>query len=334
MAGCVDESTGAIVAKSAERLNPPRLNPASAARLPDHVERPAPNVTAAGVGIVHLGPGAFHRAHQAAYTQAAMAAAGGHWAIRTVALRSDRARLALEPQGGLYTLRERGIETDRWTLQAAIRGVVTAPDDASSGVDTLIDPNVHVLTLTVTEAGYGLDANGSLDRTNPDVAHDLDEPQSPRSAPGWVAAALERRARMNAPLTVFSCDNLRSNGRALERAVKDFIQATDPSLLGWVDDNVTFPNAMVDRIVPATRPDELDDAAAALTVRDEAHAACEPFTEWVIESRFATAIPDWEAVGAKFVDDVATFEEMKLKLLNGAHTSLVSVEACEKRACN
>ncbi len=300
-----------------------RLDPATAARLPSDVERPARAVAAAGVGIVHLGPGAFHRAHQAAYTQAAMAVAGGNWAIRTVALRSDRARLALEPQAGLYTLRERGTETDRWTLQAAIRDVVTASNDAASGLDTLIDPNVHVLTLTVTEAGYALDTSGSLDHSHPDVVHDLESPAVPCSAPGWVAAALAARRRIDAPLTVFSCDNLRSNGRALERAVRDFIQATDPSLLGWVDDNVTFPNAMVDRIVPATRPAELDEAAKALTVRDDAHTACEPFTEWVIEKRFATLIPAWETVGAKLVDDVATFEETKLKLLNGAHSSLV-----------
>jgi fructuronate reductase len=265
-------------------------------------------------GIVHLGLGAFHRAHQAVYTDDAMAAGDSGWGIVGVSLRSPSVRDALAPQDCLYIVEERG-EPERRRLIGAINQAIVAPEAPERVITALADPGVHVATLTVTEKGYHRDPQTNrllLDAR--DVAHDLTG-DAPRTVFGFLAAALDRRAATGAgPLTIMSCDNLPDNGRLLGGLLEDYLAARGGSRPdGW-----SCPSSMVDRIVPAVTADDL----ARLPIEDRALTVCEPFRQWVIEDRFAGPRPRWEAGGAQIVDDVRPFELAKLRLLNGAHSAL------------
>lgn len=277
-----------------------------------------------GVGIVHLGLGAFHKAHQAVYTDDALAARGGDWRIRGVSLRSPEAAEALNPQGGCYTLLTRGAEGAEARIVGSIADVLVAPDDPEAVIAAIADPMVRVVTLTVTEKAYGIDpATSGLDGTHEAVRHDLTNPSSPRGAVGFLAAGLARRAADGSgPLTIVSCDNLPHNGQVLRRLVMEFAAQTRPDLRGFIESEARFPSTMVDRITPAATEATLRDAAALTGADDRAAVETEPFTQWVIEDDFAGERPFWEAGGALFVADVAPFEEMKLRMLNGAHSLL------------
>ena len=275
----------------------------------------------ADIGIVHLGVGAFHRAHQADYTDRAMAAGDRRWAILGASLRSPDTRDALAPQDFLYTLAESDQSGERCRVIGALRGVLVAPENPQSLIEAMCLPSVKIVSLTVTEKGYCHDpATGELNAQHPDILHDLADPHRPRSAPGFLVEAIRaRKARGLPPFTVLCCDNLPANGRTVARVVTRLAQLRDPELGRHVAENVAFPATMVDRIVPATTDADRARIAAATGFEDAWPVVTEAFTDWVIEDHFPQGRPDW---AARFVSDIAPFETMKLRLLNGAHSSM------------
>ncbi len=289
--------------------------------MPARLTRTGP---APKVGIVHLGPGAFFRAFGAIYTDEAMAAKGGDWGICAVSLKSPTARDQLEPQGGAYTSVELGPEGETRTVIGSIARVLVAPEDPGAVVEAMADPAVRIVSLTITEKGYCHNpATGALDPAHPDIAHDLEQPGQPRSAIGFLCAALDRRRLAgSAPFTVLSCDNLPSNGALVRGVVLDFARRRSPDLADWIEAEVPFPATMVDRITPATTPDDVAKLAGVTGYEDPAMVVHEPFRQWVIEDAFASGRPAWEAAGAQFVRSVEAHELMKLRMLNGTHSAL------------
>jgi fructuronate reductase len=301
-----------------------RLSDTTLATLPPEVARPAYDRGAVKAGVVHLGIGAFHRAHQAAVFDAALTAGDLRWGIIGVSLRSPGVRDQLVPQDGLYTLVEREGDARRLQVIGAVQTVLVAPEDPAAVVAALASSDTHIVTLTITEKGYKLDpATGALIEADADVAADLASLGAPRTAPGFLVAALAmRRAAGLAPFTAISCDNLPHNGTRLAQAVLRMAAAHDADLAAWIEAEGAFPQTMVDRIVPATTDADVADLAALLGVEDRAMVKTEPFTQWVIEDRFAGPRPDFAALGVQLTDDVAPWEEAKLRLLNGAHSGI------------
>ena len=252
-----------------------------------------------GIGIVHLGIGAFHRAHQACYTEAVLNRLGGNWGICGVSLRSTGVRDSLAPQNYLYTLATKQDEQASLQVIGAIKKVLVAPEQPSAVVEQLADPGVTVVTLTITEKGYCLNpATGELALDEPGIAFDLENPQQPKTAIGFLVAGLQHRRNAGGRgMTLISCDNLASNGKQLRRAVLAFAQQLDPSLADWIDKQCTFPCTMVDRIVPAATDADRKRVVTDLGFSDAAAIATEPFSQWVIENDFADAVPEWSAVG-------------------------------------
>lgn len=300
-----------------------RLCRASLAALPAAVARPDFDPAGLATGIVHLGLGAFHRAHQAVYT-APLLAADPRWGILGVSLRSPDTRDALAPQDFLYTVAERDAAGERLAVIGALTGALVAPEDPAGLIARLAAPAVRVVTLTITEKGYHRQAaNGALDEDDPAIRADLAGPAAPRTAPGLLVAALAaRRAAGLAPFTVLSCDNLPANGRATHAVLARFAALRDPELGRWVAGELACPDSMVDRIVPATTDADRAAIAAALGMEDAWPVIGEPFRQWVIEDRFPLGRPDWAATGAELVADVRPFEHMKLRMLNGSHSSI------------
>jgi fructuronate reductase len=275
--------------------------------------------------IVHLGLGAFFRAHGALYTEDVLHARGGDWGIVGVSLRHADQRDRLRPQDGLYTTLSRDGAGTVARVSGPILTVLVAPENPAAVVARLAHPDTAIVTLTVTEKGYcHHPATGRLDTSHPDIVFDLGHPATPRTAIGFLVAALaSRRAAGQPPFVVMSCDNLPANGKLLAGLVRDFAAAKDPVLADWIAAITEFPASMVDRIVPATTPADLTEATALTGLTDLAPVAHEPFRQWVIEDRFGgNARPEWECAGAQLVADVAPFEAMKLRLLNGAHSAL------------
>ncbi len=303
-----------------------RLNLQSLPTLPANIQRPTYDPSTVGIGIVHLGIGAFHRAHQAVYTDAAMAHAGGDWGICGVSLKSPTVRDQLTPQDGLYAVRSVSQAGDEWRVIGSVREVLFAPEQMAEVIARIARAETKIVSLTVTEKGYC--ANVSKREPlwdHPDVVNDLLHADQPVSVLGVLAAGLQERFRASgktggAPLTIVCCDNLPENGAVLEALVHQFVTRLYPQIMPWLRDNVRFPSSMVDRIVPATKPADLADAAAALGVEDFGVVRAEPFSQWVIEDNFAAERPAWGAVGVQFVADVKPFEKMKLRLLNGSHS--------------
>jgi fructuronate reductase len=276
------------------------------------------------VGIVHLGLGAFFRAHGAVHVQEAMARSGGDWGILGVSLQSPAVRDALAPQGGAYIALEKGPEGEVARQVDAVQGVLVAPEDPAAVLEAMADPAVRLVTLTVTEKGYcHAPSTGRLDPAHPGILHDLSAPL-PRTAPGFLVRGLAlRRARGLRPFTVLSCDNLPDNGRVVRGVVLDLAARIDPGLADWIAAEGRFPACMVDRIVPATTADDIARVAALTGRHDAAPVVHEPFRQWVIEDDFVDgARPDLPAAGAQMVTHVAAHERMKLRMLNGTHSAL------------
>ena len=277
------------------------------------------------VGIVHLGLGAFHRAHQAVYTEDAVAAEPGPWGICGASRRSRAVVDALAEQDGLFGLLERGPEEDRARVVGVVREALVAAEQPDVLRDRLAAATTHVVTLTVTEAGYHHDpATGRLDAAHPDVAADL-AGGPPRTPVGQLVRGLRARcaAGVDAPLAIVSCDNLPRNGELLRGLVEDFCaraEAGGPA--GWIAEHADFPCTMVDRIVPAATAADRDAASRLIGARDEATVVCEPFCQWVLEDAFRGRRPAWEAAGALLVPDTRPYEAMKLRLVNGGHSAL------------
>lgn len=301
-----------------------RLDPTSIARSRADVSRWHYPRGSLAVGIVHLGLGAFHRAHQAVYTDAALARAFGRFGICGVSLRRPDVRDRLAPQDGLYTVAERGAAGERLRVVGCLRELLVGTEDPAAVVRRIADPGIAIVSLTVTEKGYCHDpATGELDPGHPDIRHDLDDPERPRSAIGALVAGLAARRRAGRPPpTVLSCDNLPGNGRTLRRIALAYAALLDERLARWIESEVPFPCTMIDRIVPATTDRDVVEISARLGLQDAAPVVAEPFRQWVIEDRFAGPRPAWELAGAELVADVAPYEEMKLRLLNGSHSAL------------
>jgi Mannitol-1-phosphate/altronate dehydrogenases len=276
--------------------------------------------------IVHLGFGAFHRAHQAIYADILAAEHGSDWGYTEVNLIGGEQQIAdLKSQDNLYTVAE--MSADAWT--ARVVGVVKDALHAQvDGLETVLgkmcEPQVAIVSLTITEKGYcHSPATGQLMLDNPFIAADLQNPHQPKSAPGVIVEALARRKAAGLPaFSVMSCDNMPENGHVMRNVVTAYARAVDAELAAWIEQHVTFPSTMVDRIVPAVTADTLDKIEQLTGVRDPAGVACEPFRQWVIEDNFVAGRPEWEKAGAELVADVIPFEEMKLRMLNGSHSFL------------
>ena len=279
----------------------------------------------APVRIVHLGLGNFFRAHQAWYTDRSPDAAG--WGIAAFTGRSASLADALGPQDGLYTLVTRGAGGDGYEVLSSLSAVHAASDQAA-WLGYVRSPQVAVITLTVTEAGYCRRARGGLDTDRDDIRADLEALRTGptalvTTAPArLVAGLLARRDADSGALAVVPCDNLPGNGAAVEGVVLDLAALVDPYLSGWIREHVSFVTTMVDRITPKTTDEDRAAVAAATGLRDSAPVVTEPFAEWVLSGEFPAGRPAWHEAGARFVDDIAPFEERKLWLLNGAHSLL------------
>ena len=288
-----------------------RLGPESA--LPENVAQPGYDRRAQRAGIVHFGIGAFHRAHQAVYTDDAMNAGDADWGITGVSLRSADVAGRMNPQDGLFTVTERSAAGDNVRLIGAVHNVIAAATNRDAVIAAIASADTHIVSFTITEKGYGRAADGSLDS---ELAHD-------RSVYAYLAAGMQARRKAHLPgLTLLSCDNLAHNGAQLRRLMREYLERHDPDMMDWFEAECTCPSAMVDRIVPATTEADRVAVADILGVRDEAAVLTEPFSQWVIEDRFAARRPRWEAGGATFVSDVRPYEVAKLRMLNGAHSAL------------
>ena len=276
--------------------------------------------------IVHLGFGAFHRAHQAVYADILAAEHGSDWGYTEVNLIGGEQQIAdLNAQDNIYTVAE--MSADAWTSRVVgvVKNALHAQVDGLEAVlAAMCEPQVAIVSLTITEKGYcHSPATGKLMLDHPLIAADLQNPHQPKSAPGVVVEALARRKAAGLPaFSVMSCDNMPENGHVMRNVTCAYARAVDAELAAWIEANVTFPSTMVDRIVPAVTPETLDKIEQLTGVRDPAGVACEPFRQWVIEDNFVAGRPQWEKAGAELVADVIPFEEMKLRMLNGSHSFL------------
>lgn len=275
---------------------------------------------------VHIGFGAFHRAHQALLTDELAKQGKTNWGICEVNLRSQQSLMqTLKAQGYRYSVLEKGAQGNELKIVNIInRALHYKIDGCQAVVEQLAAPAIKLVTLTITEKGYGLDPNtGDLDDNNPVIEHDIAYPDTPQSALGLIVEGLRlRMASGYRAFTVLSCDNIQGNGHMVQKAVLALAQLRSSELAQWITEHVTFPCSMVDRIVPAATDDTLKEIATELGGDDPCGIACEPFIQWVIEDDFVAGRPDWDQVGAEFVADVIPYEEMKLRMLNGSHSFL------------
>jgi fructuronate reductase len=313
-----------------------RLNNATLAELPATVARPAFARKALANGIVHLGAGAFMRAHLAVATEAATQATGDtRFGIVGVSLRHGDVQEALAPQDGLYTVSVRGVDhahphavAESMQVVACLTSLLVAPQNPKAVLRAIASEHTHLVTLTITEKGYlGAPQTGELMAEHPDVAHDLKHPTSPRTAVGFLVHGLAlRQAQRRGPITILSLDNLPSNGKRLRSLVLGFarrLEHVDSQFAEWIDRNSTFPDSMVDRIVPRTTDADRERVAQALGVHDAWPVMAEPFFDWVIEDHFAGPRPAWEHQrGVRFVQDVSPWEALKLRMVNGNHSAI------------
>ncbi|WP_245863678.1 mannitol dehydrogenase family protein [Caulobacter mirabilis] len=272
------------------------------------------------IGVVHFGPGAFHRAHQAVYFDRLLAA-DPRWAICGVSLRSSEVQDALAPQDGLYTLLELG-ERTRPRIIGALTQILVAPREPEAVAARLAAPTTHLVTLTVTQSGYCLTPEGVLDLAHPDIIHDLSGAMWPRSVEGWLVEGLRRRRAARLPaFTVLSCDDLPSNGRRLREAVIAFAALRDPELARWIARETRFPRTLSDSITPATDDALRLRAGCATGLMDAWPVQREPFSQWVIEDDLG---PDRDALAviATLTDEVEAWEQAQRHLLGGVRTSL------------
>ncbi|MCS7483555.1 mannitol dehydrogenase family protein [Umezawaea endophytica] len=291
--------------------------------------RPLVDPGASEPRIVHFGLGAFHRAHQAVYTEAAAARTGEPWGITVVAPRSETSVAALRAQDCLYSVTERHPDGPRTRVVGSIVGALLMRRDAAEVDALLAAPATTVVTLTITEKGYHRrPGTTDLDTAAPEIAADLvADAGDQRTAVARLAGGLAARYRAHgAPISVVSCDNATANGAVLRGVVRGFVEASPwpdrRALLAWLDESVAFPSTVVDRIVPATTDEDEEAASAALGLRDRMPVVGEPYRQWVLEDSFTAARPAWELDGAVLTGDVAPYQSMKLRLLNGSHSAL------------
>lgn len=304
--------------------------PASALSRTARISTTAP-AAPARAGILHLGLGSFHRAHQAVYTAAALQAEGGDWGIVGVASRSRTIVDALHAQDMLYSVATISPDTTSLSIPGAHTDAFVGAEQPGRVVAQIADPGIRIVTLTVTENGYSYSAaTQRLDLDDETVRADL-RGGAPRSTIGQLARGLQARAAAGTPISILSCDNLAANGKHTEKLVREFLQELPGSqgaeALTFLDHAVTFPSSMVDRIVPATTGELRTRVSTLLGARDDIPVPAEPFTMWAIEDAFAAGRPAWQAGGAVFTDEVARYEQMKVRLLNGTHSLIAYLGA-------
>ena len=294
--------------------------------LPFHVQQPHYDRQSLRSRIVHFGFGAFHRAHQALLTDRVLNAKGGDWGICEISLFSGDVLMSqLRAQDHLFTVLEKGPDGNQPIIVGAVHECLNAKlDSLAAIIEKFCEPQVAIVSLTITEKGYCLDpATGRLDTQNARIVHDLENPSEPHSAPGILVEALHRRRERGLqPFTVLSCDNIPDNGHVVKNAVLGMAQKRSPELAAWIDAHVSFPGTMVDRIVPAATEASLAEITQALGVDDPCAISCEPFIQWVVEDNFVAGRPEWEVAGVQMVQDVLPWEQMKLRMLNGSHSFL------------
>ncbi len=301
-----------------------RLNEKTLSQLPADVSRPAYDRSQVVGSIVHLGIGAFHRAHQAMFTDAVLASGDLAWGIVGAGVISADMKNALMPQDGLYALAEMGADSEQVKVIGAIVDVLGGPEDADKLLAKMSELSTRIVSITVTEKGYYLDlATGKLQLQAPAIAADLASPATPKTILGLIVQALKNRKSAGIlPFTVLSCDNLPNNGKLAKAAVLAFAREVDAELAAWIEAKVCFPCTMVDRITPATTDADRAHVTAVIGMDDAWPVVTEQFVQWVIEDQFTLGRPDWTIAGAVFSDEIEHWENMKLRCLNGSHSTL------------
>jgi fructuronate reductase len=292
--------------------------------LPGTVAKPRYDRATLKPGILHIGFGAFHRAHQAVYTDSALAQSFGDWGIIGVSLRSLDVIRDLRAQEHLFSVVSRGAAGAEVRVIGSVVGGLSALENHESLLARLADPAIRIVSMTVTEKAYGINPlTGGLDHQHPAIAADLARPEAPTGVIGFIVEGLARRRSAGLkPFTVLCCDTLPTNGRVVRRLVTEMAARREPALAAWIFEHSAFPSTMVDRIVPAATEETRWRAAALLGAEDALALETEPFMQWVVEDHFVSGRPAWEAAGALFVTDVEPYEKMKLRLLNGAHSMI------------
>jgi mannitol 2-dehydrogenase len=307
---------------------PTPLNAKTLAYWSDRLPVPSYNRDLVTPGIVHVGVGGFHRAHQAMYLDRLMNEGEAlDWGICGVGVLAadERMKQALDAQDGLYTL---VLKHSDGTYEPRVIGSIVeylfAPDNPEAVIEKMAAESTRIVSLTVTEGGYNIShLTGEFDVANPDVVHDLEPGAVPRTTFGLVTEALRRRRERGLmPFTVMSCDNLQGNGHLARRAFAVFARLLDPELGDWVESEVSFPNCMVDRITPATTDADRAEVRERFGLDDRWPVVCEPFTQWVLEDAFTAGRPPYEEAGVQLVGDVEPYELMKLRLLNAGHQAM------------
>jgi mannitol 2-dehydrogenase len=305
-----------------------KLNSKNLPHIPREATLPAYDRSVIKTGIVHIGVGAFHRAHQAVYTDMLLQDPGNKgWGICGIGLlESDRKIIdQLVQQDGLYSVMITGPDG---ILTARVIGSLIeclyAPDDPQVVIEKMADPDVKIITLTITEGGYNFDsATGEFMINEPAVQADLKNPENPKTVFGYLTRALKQRMdRGLKGLTIQSCDNIPQNGDVLNRMLLTYVKEAEPGMAEWINNEIAFPNSMVDRITPVITLKDKENLKAVFSIDDACPVVCEPFMQWVIENNYANGRPSWESVGTKFVNDVAPYEKMKIRLLNAGHSLL------------
>lgn len=301
-----------------------RLNEKNLSQLPATIQRPAYDRSKVLPSIVHLGIGAFHRAHQAMFTDIVLASGDLGWGIVGAGVISADMKNALLPQDCLYALAEMGADSEKVKVIGSIVDVLGGPEDADKLLARMSDIATRIVSITVTEKGYYLDpATGKLLMQAPAIAADLASPAQPKTILGLIVQALKaRKAAGIPPFTVLSCDNLPNNGKLARAAVLAFAREIDADLATWIEANVCFPCTMVDRITPATTDADRAHVNGVTGLEDAWPVVTEEFVQWVIEDQFTMGRPDWSIGGAIFSDEIECWENMKLRCLNGAHSTL------------
>jgi mannitol 2-dehydrogenase len=304
------------------------LNAENLTSLPEDLPVPSYDRSRLRTGIVHFGVGGFHRAHEAMYLDRLMNEGKAlDWAICGVGVLPGDRRMqqVLDAQDGLYTL---VVKAPDGSLDArvigSIREYLFAPDDPEAVIEKLAGEQTRIVSLTITEGGYNFNAvTGAFEADNPDVQHDLQPGNAPKTTFGLITTALaRRRERGLAPFTIMSCDNIQGNGHAARRSFVAFATLKDPELGRYVEEHVAFPNSMVDRITPVTTDDDREEVRKRFGVDDAWPVVCEPFTQWALEDSFGLGRPPFEDAGVQVVPDVEPYELMKLRLLNASHQAL------------
>jgi mannitol 2-dehydrogenase len=303
---------------------PVPLGDATLDQLPATVSPPGYDRGALVPSVVHIGVGGFHRAHQAVYLDELARSGETGWGLVGVGLHSPQIGEVLADQDRLYLVVERDAREDRAAVVGVMCRYLLGPDDPEAVLEVLADERTRVVTLTITGTSYLIDPHtGEFEDDDEEVRSDLEDPAHPDTVFGYLVEALDRRRRSGtAPFTVLSCDNMPGNGAAARTAIVSFARLRDQDLADWIEEQVAFPGSMVDRITPATTPEQRDELVADLGVADRWPVVTEPFRQWIVEDSFCNGRPPLERVGVQLVDDVAPYEAMKTRLLNAGHTAL------------